>query len=461
MIKKVEAWCNKHKLLVQKDTIVIGCSGGPDSLALVDIMMRLSDKYELRVVVAHLNHMFRGKEAKADAEFVVAFCHKHGIQCYQKSIDVPAYIAQNKVSPEDGARIVRYGFLRQVAKEIGGAKIAVGHHQDDQAETVLIHLLRGAGSNGLRGMQARNQDIIRPFLAVTREEIEAYCKERQLNPRLDQTNLETEYLRNQIRLELLPELMKKFNPAIQSAICRSADLIGAEHDFISKSIEFVWTQIVKESEHVIKLNRNKFNILHIAQKRQLIRQIIEKKCGNLRGISFSHVEKMIELSEIGMTGTKIELPGQLIFQCNYAQMELKNLLIKKAQGEAREIILNIGETIEIPGLKKVVTMSFVDGVEKIKPAHGAIFDFDKLHLPLTLRFRRAGDVFQPSGMKGHKKLKDFFIDCKIEQEQRDKIPLICDQNEIIWIAGLRQSEVCKVSSQTKKLLKIVVNEKQN
>lgn len=458
MLEKVKCYCDQNGLLKQGDTILIACSGGPDSLALVDVLLKLKEVYQLELAVAHVDHMFRGAESQADAAFVAEFCKKNKVAYYQKTFDVPAYIKKTGLSPEEAARIVRYDFLRNVAKSLGNANIATGHHKDDQAETVLIHLFRGAGSSGIGGIRPISHGIIRPLLSVTRKEIEEYCKNSQLVPRIDSTNAEPYYLRNRIRLQLLPDLMEKFNPAIKDAICKSAEIIGAEHDFIRQSIESIWEDLISREKEVFIFNREKLNDLHIAQKRELFRMAIEKKQGHLRGISFMHVEKMIVLSEKGFVGTHIELPGNLVFKCNYQQMILSSVKVSVDKSDILYAMLDLQGDTYIPALKLTMQSELTDAPMKPSGINSVVFDFEQLVPPLFIRFRQTGDRFHPSGMKGSKKLKDFFIDCKLERQKRDKVPLLCDQKGILWIGGYRQSEFGRVSEKTKKFLRVSIRE---
>jgi tRNA(Ile)-lysidine synthase len=458
MLEKVKCYCERNGLIKTGDTILIACSGGPDSLALVDILLKLQKAYQLKLAVAHFDHMFRGAESKADAEFVAAFCREKNIAYYQKTFDVPAYIKKTGFSPEEAARVVRYDFLRGVAKRLGNAKIATGHHQDDQAETVLIHLFRGAGSSGIGGIRPISRGIIRPLLSVTRQEIEEYCENSHLSPRIDCTNSQTDYLRNRIRLQLLPELIEKFNPAMKAALCKSAEIIAAEHDFIRQSVECIWAKLVSQEGESIVFARKKFNQLHIAQKRELFRMAIEKKQGSLRGISFTHVEKMIVLSEKGFVGTQITLPGNLVFKCNYHQMMLASLQADIKKLDALYAVLALQGDTYIPALKMAVQVELTDFFMKPANKNSAVFDFDQLVPPLFIRYRQAGDRFRPSGMAGSKKLKDFFIDYKLERQKRDIVPLLCDQQGILWVIGYRQSEYGRASEKTKKCLRVSIRE---
>lgn len=275
MFDKIKEWINNYTMVGPDSRILAACSGGPDSLALVHILHRLKVEIGFGLAVAHVNHMFRPEAAK-EAEFVAAFSHQLGLKCLVTAIDVPAYSKTSKTSPEEAGRFLRYRYLRQVAAEWGGAQIATGHHKDDQVETVLLNFLRGAGSAGLRGMQPVNGDIIRPLLAVSRFEIEAYCREQGLQPCYDSSNFTPDYRRNRIRLELLPALEKNYNPSVREAIWRLASLAGDEYRYISREAAKRWDAVVVEGE-TLTIDSQALTTLPKALQRELIRQVIEKK----------------------------------------------------------------------------------------------------------------------------------------------------------------------------------------
>lgn len=456
MIKKIEAWCLDRGLLKNKQKILIACSGGPDSLALADILLKLREKYELELAAAHFNHMFRGKAADLDAEFVESYCRKNSLRCYQGKADVPSYIKTHRLSPEEGARLLRYEFLRGAALNMGGADIATAHHEGDQAETVLLHLLRGSGSAGLGGMRAKSHGIIRPFLCVSRREIEDYCKKEGLTPRLDATNLDTKYSRNRMRLEILPKLEKDFNPAVKRLLCQSAELFAAEHDFIRLMAEDFLKNNSRSEKNSLKISRNGLKKLHKAVAREAIRLAAEKKSGNLTGISFSHVERMIELTKCGAAGTFLELPHGLHFYCDYETMSMEDRRRETSPNTA-EHILKVGTVNEAAGYAVSVELLETLPKNNKKNDYQIVLDYDKIEGPLCFRFRRAGDVFQPLGMNGRKKLKDFFIDEKVPQSRRDAIPLICDAHSVLWVVGVRQGERARLTENTHRFLRINVS----
>lgn len=458
MLDKVKTWINNYRLVTPGSRILAACSGGPDSLALVHILYRLKDEYGYSLAVAHVNHMLR-PEAAEEAKFVEAFATSLGLKCSVTAIDVPAYCKANKISSqEEAARLIRYRYLRKIAVEWGGAQIATGHHRDDQVETVLLNFLRGAGSGGLRGMKPLNGDVLRPLLAISRPEIEAYCKEQGLQPRYDSSNFSTEYRRNKIRLELLPTLEKKYNPAIREAIWRLATLAGDEHDYIRGEAAKLWGKVATAAGDSVAVDSEGLAALPTALQRELIRQAIEKKRGALTGISFEHVEKLITMALSGTVGSLLTLPGRLIARKTYAGLVLADGVFNQSQpvwtkGFGPVALIVPGSTII--GNKTIVA-EIVTALPPKKRKNSAVFDLEKLTLPLIVRSRLPGDRFRPSGLNGSKKLKNFFIDHKIPEAVRNEVPIITDQQEIIWVAGYRQSEHGRIAETTQKILQLSI-----
>lgn len=457
MLIKVKEWINQHKILADGDKILVACSGGPDSLALLHIFSRLCLEYNITIFAAHVDHMFRGHESAQEAAFVVDFCRERGIVCYHTAINVPQIISESRLSGQDASRVVRYQYLRKVAQELGDAKIATGHHRDDQAETVLINLLRGAGSVGIGGIQPINGDLIRPLLSVTRAEIMEYCKVNQLEPRFDSSNFKTKYLRNRIRINLLPELEKQYNSGIKDALCRTATIVGDEHEFIGITAKEWWPKVTTMKDEQLFIDAKEMEVVHIAVQREIFRMAIEKKQGYLKGISFHHVETLVELLATGRVGSNIQLPNGLLACKSYDGLYLGmgDVALRPQIDYEGQVVVVPGTTL-IPELGIMLVSELLDEKKQNSEGNYGIFDWAALTGPLVVRTRRAGDKFQPIGFHGTKKLKDFFIDEKVPREERDYLPIIFDCHHIIWIGGYRQSEIGKVTTKTEKFLHIKI-----
>ena len=431
---------------------MIACSGGPDSLALAHVFLHLQKEYGLKLKVAHLDHMFRGEASKKDACFVADFCQKNNLPYEIRAVDVPAYAAMHGLSDETAAREVRYAFLREVAASFADAKIATAHHQGDQAETVLLHLFRGAGSQGLRAMQAVSGDIIRPFLFLTKADIEAYCAVNALEPRFDETNAQTQYTRNKIRLELMPKLQADYNPAIEAALCRSAILLGDEHDFVKQSALDCWASLLTMRQGKLVLDRSGFGGQPKAIKREVLRLLVDKVQGDLKGIGFIHLEQLMEFILSAKTGDVQQLPHGLRAYCRYGVIEFGQEQSGELKFRQDPLEIKIPGRTSVAAMGIVIETEFVDSWEKPTGKTRIICDADTLQGRVFVRSRQAGDKFSPAGLRGSKKLKEFFIDEKIDRNIRDRIPLFCDQNEIFWVGGLRQNSRSMVTDRTSRFL---------
>ena len=454
MLKQVLTFNQKHHLFSSGDSILLACSGGPDSLCMVHIFNRLAPKYNLKIFVAHIEHGIRGQASIDDAIFVKNFCKQNNIPFYMKKVDACSYSAQYKLSLETGARILRYNFLNETAQLLKCTSIATAHNRGDQAETVLMHIIRGSGTSGLSGIHPRTQNIIRPLLACTRSDIEEYCQRYKLSPRHDFTNDETTYIRNNIRLKLLP-FLRKYNPNIESTLSKTASLISEENDFIAAYSKSVYDQTAVKADHKLLLPLDKFSAQHTAIKRRLIRLAIYSLCNDIKDIENIHITNVLSLAQKAKTGSQINLPNGL-----KAYIEYSNLIIALPHLspiiESSPILLNIPGTVVLNTLNFSIKAEIVHSPQQEKSRNTCYIDTDTLCGSLKIRFRKNGDTFCPKGMKGHKKLKDLFIDNKIPREQRSMVPIVCDDIGIVWVAGIQQDNRCISTSVTKNIVKLTI-----
>jgi len=318
LAQAVHRFVVRNGLVRAKETVVVGVSGGADSVCLLHILVDLRERLDITVHVAHLNHLLRGAESEGDARYVSRLAKKLGVAATIESRDVKTYQAEHRLSLEDAARQVRYRFFAEVAERIGADRVAVGHTSDDQAETILMHLVRGAGPTGLLGMRPltvwtspglSGLTVIRPLLAVSREETRAYCREHRLAPRQDSSNLSLSQFRNRIRQELLP-LLRGYNPRIGEALIRNADTLAADLSFIEEYVSKVWPKVASEENGAIVLDRDSVVSLHPAVQRHLLRRVTREVLGDLEDIEWKHIEKMRD----GLTlrkGKRVILPRRL------------------------------------------------------------------------------------------------------------------------------------------------------
>ena len=309
VFEKVLSTINKHNLIESGDKIVIGISGGPDSVCLLHILSRLKDKLDIELYAAHLNHQIRGIEAQKDALYVSEICDEMGITYFLKSIDVPKYCKDNSLSIEEGARKLRYEMFDEIKKRTKSNKIAIGHNLNDQAETVLMRIMRGTGLQGLRGIEyARENGVIRPLLDIERKDIEEYCKVHNLNPRIDESNLENIYTRNKIRLELIPYMTDNFNTNLIESIVRMSNSLRSDSDYIEAEAESKFKDICKVTSDTVDIKINGFSKLHNAIKVRVLRKGIKSILGDMNFIDQKHIEDVLEFESESKINKMLTLP---------------------------------------------------------------------------------------------------------------------------------------------------------
>ncbi len=456
MKNKVMEGIRKYGLIEYGDNVLIGVSGGPDSMALFYVLMEICKEFPFSIYIAHVNHGVRGVEADEDEAFVKEEATKHNIPYYSRTIDMDGYARKHKISSEDAGRMLRYGFFREIISTLGSGKIAVAHNKNDQAETLLMRFMRGTGIDGLKGMEYINGDIIRPLLDVSRIEIEDYIKKNNIETRLDKTNLEPIYSRNKIRLELIPYIEENFNPNIVDTLWRTSNTAYIDSSFLQEYSHNKYKEVVKlESSDKVVLNRLKFLDVHEAIRFRIVRHCFENLPGGLRGITQTHISDVVELFNKGDTGKSIDLANNIVARISYEDLILK---VRKDKEKVNySYSLPIGGHTYFKDLNSTIETRILP-IEKVqfnlKERFIKYFDYDKIVSALYIRNRLPGDMFNPFGMNGTKKLKDFFIDEKIPISLRNNVPMLVDNDNIIWIIGIRTSDRYKVTTNTKKVLMV-------
>jgi tRNA(Ile)-lysidine synthase len=455
---RVFEWVERYALLPLGSKIVVACSGGPDSLALVDLLDGFRQDRGLILHIAHFDHGLRGEESRGDAEFVRLFCAARGLPFFCGNGDVQQEVRRGGGSIEEVARRLRYEYLRRVAGEVGAELIATGHHRDDQAETILLNLVRGSGGRGLGAMRPRQGDVVRPLLCLTRIEIETYCQERQLNPRIDNSNTDVEFRRNRVRHELTPLLRQRFNPGLTDALCRTAEILSDEQDFLQGYVEERLSEMAVRCENGFRLKASAFSHLHVAVQRVLVLKLLEKLRGETRGITFSHVEQIRDLFVQDRGSQRMDLPGEWQARKCYQDLFLEHPQppsVPKAAHclagiEQRLSLTCPGETF-LPEFGVSIRCARYSGERppfKDLGVTKAVFECADLQMPLFVRKRHPGDIFQSLGAAGARKLKKVLIDLKIPVEMRDRVPLVCDDAGILWVVGFRRAERGRMSADT-------------
>jgi tRNA(Ile)-lysidine synthase len=481
VLAKVRQAIDQHGLLAGGGTVVVGVSGGPDSLCLLHVLNRLRRSYGIELHVAHLDHRIRGVESQEDAAFVARLAEKWGLPATVEVRDVPQLSRETKLAIEEAARQARYSFLAQVALAVRANRIAVGHNADDQTETIVMHWLRGAGLAGLRGMlpltelgQMRLEaawpdhpplslQLIRPLLEIPRAEIEAYCREHGLKPRFDRSNLDTTYYRNRLRHELIP-CLESYNPNIREVLRRSAQVISGDYDFLQAELERVWPVVVSsELGEVITFDLERWRALSTSQQRSTLREAVHHLRRSLRNINWIHIENALSALRAKPAGTQVTLPQGLMLSIGYHDFTVAD------EGYVPEVdwpLLFVESLpLAVPGITELSDSDWCleaaiiereefgqDYLDNPNPWQ-AFLDYEKAGSELVLRQRRSGDRFQPLGLGGHEKsLHTFMIDVKIPRSLRDFVPIVASSRHIVWVAGWRVDERAKITAAAEHVL---------
>ena len=450
-----------QRLIAPGKKLLVAVSGGPDSVCLLHTLWSLHKELGIELYVAHLNHLLRGAESDGDAAYVKALARKLGIPLTVASRDVKAYRASHHLSLEEAARELRYAFLAETAVKIGAQKVAVGHTSDDHVETILMHLLRGSGTRGLRGLlpsskyKGSDLTIIRPLLDISRKETAAYCAKRRLQPRTDSSNASKALFRNRIRLELLP-LLRRYNPQVGEALKRAARLAADDFDFVEKEAALAADDIMRREGNAVVFDKKVFLGLPLALQRSLIRRALDFLLGELKDIEARHVEDILSALR-KPAGRVIKLPAGLNFTIEYDKY-----LLAPAESSVcpfppidKEIALKIPGKTRVPGGEIVASLYENDGAKvEESDRYTGCFDFVKTGKTLMLRRRAPGDRFQPLGLAALKKLNAFMIDARIPRSWRERIPVIASPEQVIWVTGWRIDERVKVTRTTKQVLRL-------
>lgn len=456
IVDRVRGTIDKYNLLQKGDKIVLGLSGGPDSVCLLHVLKQLESEYDISIYAAHLNHQIRGIEAQKDVMYISRLCDSLGVKLFVKSINVPEYCKENGLSIEEGARKLRYEMFYEIKQKTKSSKIAIGHNLNDQAETILMRMMRGTGLQGLRGIEYKRDDtIIRPILDIERSSIEKYCDEHELNPRIDSTNLENIYTRNKIRLELIPYMQDNFNNNVVESICRMGNNLKLDSEYIEQEGINKFNEVAKlNNNEDVEISLDGYIDLHKAIKSRIIRNSIKYILGDTNFVDQKHIEDIIDLEEENKINKKLVLPRGLFVYRNKDNILLTNKEITyeeiafcyKVPKEGVIKIKELGVFVET----KVVSIERFNSMKVDKSSKG--FDLDKFKGGIFVRNRKSGDKIKLAA--GSKKLKSLFIDLKIPRETRSKIPVLVDDNEVVCVGDYKVSENYKIDANTKEVLKI-------
>ena len=450
---KVIGTIKKYSMLAGGETVLVGLSGGPDSVCLLYLLERLKIRFNLTLNAVYINHNLRPDEIPDEIEFCRKICNKLGINFIVKSIDVRSYMKEYGINKQEAARELRYRAFDETAFEINARKIALAHNADDQAETLFMRLIRGSGPKGLSSIPPHRKNIIRPLIETERSRIEDFLDNEKIGFLIDSSNLKTDYLRNRIRLSLMPEL-KKLNPNLVNSLLTTISIIQEEERYFEIIVtKTLMKMISRKSKTRIELFLSPMEIMETVILRRVLRRALEET-ENLKGMSFIHIEDIIGLIKEGRSGDRLYLPNGIRVIKEYSVL----VITSEKPFKIAEYEINVPEEVAVKGAGVVIKASYEDE-ERRDSGDGrssVLLDADKMKFPLKIRPRTIGDFFFPLGFGKRKKLQDFFVDEKVPRDERDKVPVLISGDEIVWIAGYRADERFKVTEKTKKFLRLVI-----
>ncbi len=452
-IRKVNATLTRHHMVSKGDRVVVAVSGGPDSVCLLHILFELKGDLEIDLIVAHFDHGLRPGEDEAETDFVVSLAQSLGLPFEVQKVHPP--LKAQGPSVEEKARAARYHFLDRTRDRHHAQKIAVGHNLNDQAETVLMRLLRGSGPSGLTGIPpCRDDTIIRPLIQTSRHEVEAYMAARGYPAMTDSSNLETGHLRNKIRLELMPRL-QQYQPRIAEILARTADIFRQDEAWLGQEAQAWVEKTAATGDHGgVQVPLPPFLRLADALKARAVRALFKRTAGDLRHFNRRHIEAVLKMATGSKPQSRVVLPKALTVKRVYDR-----LVFKTAGNENPKAF---SYTLQGPGRFRLQTPGYTLSLEELDrsalpnleaPPHTAFLDAGRITYPLEIRSFRAGDRFVPLGVGGHKKVKDFFQDLKVPSEVRRTVPILTCRGTLLWVGGFRIDERFKITPDTQKVLK--------
>jgi len=483
LLEKVKETINKYSMLSEDDCLLIGLSGGPDSVCLAVILDKLKKDFNLTLHALYVDHGLRPDEVDKEKEFCRGLCNKLEINFFSESVDVKSHVKRKGINIQEAARELRYKAYDNAAARIRATKIALGHNADDQAETLLMSLFRGSGRKGLSGIPpVRNSGyriqgsgfsvkndilIIRPLIEIERSEIEEFLLKdagrsdhtpagaegcSPLPFVVDSSNLKSDYFRNWVRLNVINELKKK-NPALIRNISRTMDIIREEDEYLEIVVTKTLMRLIsRKSSSAIELFLSPLQGIERPILRRVLRRAVDATEG-LRGISLAHIEDIISLIGAGASGDRIHLPGGIRVIREYSILKITS--ISPVKIDEYELNPPCDIVIQEAGIRiKALFENKGEGQDGSRDS--VALDAESMIFPLKVRHRKNGDFFYPQGFGGRKKLQDYFVDEKISRDKRDSIPVIVSGNDIVWVAGYRADERFKVTDKTEKFLRIII-----
>jgi tRNA(Ile)-lysidine synthase len=450
LAQQVSAVIGKHSMLAGGESVLVGLSGGPDSVCLLMLLSRIRDNLRLSIHAVYVNHNLRPEETGKEIEFCRNLCDRIGVPFLLKSIDVASYAGQFQLNRQEAARELRYRAFEEAAFEVKADRIALAHNADDQVETFFMRLLRGSGPKGLSGIPPRRGKIIRPLIETARSSIEKFLEDEKLLFVVDSSNRQMHYLRNRLRNLLVPEL-KALNPNLTATLLNTVSILQEEERFFGVLVnKALMKMISRKTDERIELFIAPMEVLDTVLLRRVLRRAIEETRG-LRGTGYVHIEAIIRLIRGGSSGDRLYLPKGVRVIRGYSLL----VITSAPPSKIGEYELQPPADLAIREAGLVIRASIEEKAQK--PGDGkssVVLDADTVLFPLWVRARRNGDFFFPLGFGRRKKLQDFFVDLKVPRDERNCVPVVLSGDEIVWVAGHRADERFRVTERTKRFLKL-------
>ena len=452
LLEKVKGTIRKHSMLSKGNKVLIALSGGPDSVCLLVLLNKLKDEFNLNLHALYIDHGLRPDETPKELKFCKNLCDRLDVRLITKSIDVMSYAKEQLLNKQEAARKLRYKTFDEVSSEIKADRIALGHTANDQAETLIMRLFRGSGPKGLSGIPPVRGNVIRPLIEVKREDVEQFLDLEGLSFIVDSSNLREDYIRNKVRLSLIP-MLKEFNSNIIESLAKTSDILREEERYFEILVTKALMKLIsRKTDSRIELFLAPLEAMERVILRRVLRMAIEETKG-LRAISFIHIEDILKLINSGKPGDRLYLPGGIRAIKEYSTL----VLTSETPVKIRTYNFEVPGEVAIREAGIFIKAVIEESIEGIGDGRAAVvFDADTLTFPFTVRARKPGDFFYPFGFGRRKKLQDFFVDEKVPRDERDRIPLIVSGDDIIWVAGYRMDDRFRVTDKTKKFLKILV-----
>lgn len=458
-LRKFTDYVESNHLLDHVQTVIAGVSGGVDSMSLLDLLLSRQKRWNIKIVVAHFNHQIRGAMAERDEELVRQFCFRKSLIFFSERADVPKIARKRQISLEMAGRELRYAFFAKIAQGYPGGVVATAHTLDDQAETVLQRILKGAGLQGLSGISSKRNNIVRPLLIATKADLYTYAREKELPFVEDHTNLINDCERNIIRNQVLPAIRRDLNPNITVTLGNLAQILSEARQVIMESARpALESCLIKADAEQIVLDKSRLKTYFIGIEKEIIWQCLQKLTATLQPLSFKRMNALLNLVNEGATGRRMKIGDRITILS-----DRNRLIMRRDSGSNWEDMMIVaGQKIDNESFVFTSELMNVNNFKKGKRHSGTEYiDFDRIGNGLSLRHWQKGDRIVPLGIRQSRKISDVLVDLKIPLIQKNQIPLLYSENKIIWLCGLTLSEEFKITRKTKTILKLTYKEKRS